>query len=133
MYSYGKTIEMKDLVGKVIKSVVGLDKYSDEVIITTECGMRIAFYHEQDCCESVSLEDFDGDVEDLVGGLITSSEEVSGDEPQDYSYGDYSHRWTFYKIETNKGGLWMRWLGTSNGYYSESVSVVWQNKPKETK
>ena len=35
-----------------------------------------------------------------------------------------SYTWTFYKIETNKGGLWVRWLGESNEYYSEEVNVT---------
>ena len=46
--------------------------------------------------------------------------------PDEYSE---SWTWTFYKIETNKGGIWMRWLGESNGWYSEEVDLVWVNKP----
>ena len=112
-------VNIDELVGKTIKAITGLQKHSDGVKITTQCGQEYLFYHEQDCCEEVRLEDFDGDITDLQGALIVSAEIV--DNAAEYIGGDESHTWTFYKIETNKGGLWMRWLGESNGYYSESV------------
>ena len=119
---YGSICMLSELHGKVIKKVAGLEKYSNTVSIFTECGKQYVFYHRQDCCESVYLEDFDGYPDDLAGAYVLSAEVVSGDEPVGYVPRDFSNTWTFYKIETNKGGIWMRWLGESNGYYSESVS-----------
>jgi len=129
MSYYKKGVDIKELEGKVIFEITGLEKASREVRIFTECGKEYLFHHEQDCCESVDLEDFDGCADDLVGALIVSAEEVDNDEPEGYDYRDDSHSWTFYKIETNKGGIWMRWLGESSGYYSESIDLVWANKP----
>ena len=135
MYYWDNCVEMDVLNGKTIKKITGLEEGSEEVDIFTECGQHYRFYHEQDCCESVWLNDFEGDVDDLVGALIVSAEEAtnSGDEDSSDKPSEYceSFTWTFYKIETNKGGIWMRWLGESNGYYSESVYFIWVNKPED--
>jgi hypothetical protein len=126
-------VKIETLVGETIDRIEGLVKDSDEVRIFTKSGKEFLFYHEQDCCESVNLNDFDGDPEDLKGALIVSAEEVSNSDDEDNKPDDYSESWTwtFYKIETNKGGIWMRWLGESNGYYSESVTLAWVNQPDD--
>jgi hypothetical protein len=49
------------------------------------------------------------------------AEEVSNYEGEDT--GDESYTWTFYRFRTLKGSVSVRWYGSSNGYYSESVSV----------
>ena len=126
---WDKDVELKTIVGKKIVEIKGLEKNSDEVRIFTEDGNEYLFYHSQSCCESVDLNDFEGDANDLKGALIISAEEVEG-EAEDPEHAD-CFTWTFYKIETNKGGLWMRWLGESNGCYSESVDFVWVNKPEQ--
>jgi len=130
MIYWDKDVALAELEGKVIKEIVGLEKESDEVRIFTECGKEYLFYHDQNCCESVALNDFDGCADDMIGATIISAEAVSnkdsGEKPSEYAD---SWTWTFYKIETTKGGILMRWLGESNGYYSESVSFVWANKP----
>lgn len=88
----------------------------------SECGTAFLFYHCQDCCETVSIEDICGDVDDLVGSPLLTAEEVSSDEfaadaPEHYE----SYTWTFYRFATAKGSVTVRWLGESNGYYSEGV------------
>lgn len=130
---YGnKIVDLDELVGKTIKEITGLEEnsYPYEVRIICDDGNTYLFYHEQDCCESVVLEDFEVSADSLEGGKILSAEEVTNDNDGEKPFEEAgSWTWTFYKIETDKGGLWMRWLGTSNGYYSESVDLVWENKP----
>ena len=124
-----KEVELSELLGKVIKNITGLEKGSNEVRVFTDDGNEYLFYHSQNCCESVDLNDFELSADSLVGGLITLAEEIKGDNEKPDEYSE-SYTWTFYKIETNKGGLWMRWLGESNGYYGEEVDFVWVNKPE---
>ena len=117
-----------DLVGKTLVSITGLEKGSDEVIFTVDDGTVYVMLHRQDCCESVDIEDVCGDVEDLIGSPILVAEEVRSSEdenplaPAGWKIGSCeSATWTFYKIDTAKGGMTIRWYGSSNGYYSESV------------
>ena len=131
MSYWNNRVELTELAGEVISRIDGLEKGSEEVRVFTECGNEYLFYHDQDCCESVDLNDFEMSSDSLVGGTIISAEEIvnddDGEKPSDWSE---SWRWTFYKIETDKGGLRMRWLGESNGYYSEFVDFIWVNKPE---
>lgn len=112
------------LAGKTLVSVEGLSKESDKVIFNTSDGCSYKMYHSQDCCECVCINDIESDVEDFSGALILSAEELQGDTPSDHvwEYEPDSYTWTFYKIETDKGGVFIRWLGESNGYYGEDVS-----------
>ena len=117
---------LSELEGEVIASITGGEKGDDECVITTVSGKAIKIYHEQDCCENVSIEDCESD--NLVGGLVHFAGFVDGETPvydfhRDY-YDDNSQTWSFLKIETSKGSVWQRWLGESNGYYSESVDIL---------
>jgi hypothetical protein len=115
---------LSELVGETIKTITGAHKGSDGIVITTESGKAIKMFHSQDCCECVEVYDVDGDQSELVGAVVISADESSSsDAPSPCEYSE-SHTWTFYKIETSKGGLWIRWIGESNGYYSESVDII---------
>lgn len=113
----GNNINISELVGNTVTYVHGLEYESETVVIGVEGGFGFEFYHEQDCCEDVRL--IDNEYDDMVGGVILSAEEVNSKAEDVSDCGTY----TFYKIETTKGSLWMRWLGESNGYYSEAVSI----------
>jgi len=114
--------KFEDLVGKVLASVE--NRNDEELVFTLENGEAYKLYHVQDCCESVSIEDVIGDLNDLVDSPILMAEEVSQSENPEgikKEYQDNSFTWTFYKLATIKGYVTIRWYGESNGYYSESV------------
>ena len=120
----GKLTEME---GRIIASVEGLDEGSYEVLFRFIDGGTSRFYHSQDCCENVDLADYDApDPEDLEGHYIISAEETEGDGERPENAESYT--WTFYNIHTSGGSIWMRWLGESNGYYSESVDIDTNNR-----
>jgi len=114
--------EVTVLKGKTLASVSG-GVGEDRIEVRSTGGETYLMYHEQDCCESVSVQDIVGDLQDLVGSEILLAEEVAGETPVDFDdrYLD-SYSWTFYKFATRKGYVDIRWLGESNGYYSEGVS-----------
>lgn len=128
-------MDVTELIGK---TMVRVENENDErIVFTTTEGDIYALYHSQDCCEYVSVENIAGDLSDLVGSPILLAEEVEYTEEKelptayrvqrqieransDYYEGE-SQTWTFYKFATIKGYVDIRWYGSSNGYYSESV------------
>lgn len=118
-------MNISDFVGKTFACV---EKDGDDRIVFGENnGERFIMEHMQDCCESVFIEDVCGEFVDLVGSPILVAEEVSCDKGPLTDY-DESYTWTFYKFSTIKGSVTIRWYGTSNGYYSESVDVYSERK-----
>ena len=131
--------EFDVLLGKTITGIVGMTEGNDEVRIDCSDGTKYLMHHEQDCCESVAIVDVAGDPESLLGSPITIAECVSNEDvPEDvaaerqaekekaeandgYYYGVESETWTFYKLGNIRETVTLRWLGESNGYYSESV------------
>ncbi len=122
----GNNILNKKHFLSTITKIQGLFPNSEEILITLKNlngdTTTIKFYHEQDCCEDVVVDQVDNLVERHIGATIYAiREKVSYDEETEGS--DYSNTWTFYDIETSKGRLSFRWHGSSNGYYSESVDI----------
>ena len=115
-------MDISSMIGLTMTAANG-KRGDDEMTFTAQDGRVFRFWHEQDCCETVEIEDIAGDMSDLVGSPIVMAEEVSSLDGFDETREDgESYTWTFYKFATAKGYVTVRWLGTSNGYYSEGVS-----------
>jgi hypothetical protein len=119
--------DLDNIIGATVLAVEGCNVGSESILFRTDKG-TLRLYHVQNCCESVSVYDVNGDPSDLVGGVVSVAEERSN---QEGDRGDYRTRWTFYTIRTTKGDLDMRWLGKDNGYYGVSVDTDWSEKEEE--
>ena len=106
----------KDLLGKILVDILVKE---DAVYFRTLDGFVIRFFHEQDCCESVWVEDIEGDINDLLHSRLLTAEELVKDGREEEEFG--STTWTFYRFATRKGFVTIRWCGQSSGYYSERV------------
>lgn len=118
-------IEIEYLLGQTI-SEIKINEDKDEVRIETNKGSYLMF-HERDCCEKVYLEEVIGDIEDLIGSPLLLAEMVTNKKDRFNKTEDElddSWTWTFYKLATTKGSVTLRWLGESNGYYSEEVTII---------
>jgi hypothetical protein len=132
--SYYPEPPFNTLLGKICTKVYLCSQNGDDEIHFETADEHFKLFHSQDCCESVNVEDIVGDLEDLIGNPILLAEEVSDSggngrgesdlgPPPENSYAD-SYTWTFYKLATIKGYVDIRWFGSSNGYYSESVRLA---------
>lgn len=113
--------DVSELIGITMADVQNTG--DEEIVFTAQDGRKWRMYHYQNCCESVRVEDICGDLSDLTGASIMEAEEVSSYKGPKPEYAE-SYTWTFYKFRTIKGSVTIRWLGESNGHYSESVDFV---------
>lgn len=115
-----------DMIGKTFTQVFTAG--SDELIFRAADGSGFRFFHIQDCCETVDIVDICGDLLDLVGTPMLIADESTSDNinPPEVKVPEYqdSFTWTFYRFATIKGSVTVRWYGSSNGYYSESVNFA---------
>lgn len=100
-------------------SDIEVQKYNNRIIFTLDNGEKYMLYHNQDCCETVILEDICGDIHELIGSPILLAEETEDDGA---STDDKKIKLTFYKLVNLIGSVTIRWYGSSNGYYSVSVN-----------
>ena len=117
-----KELNVNVLEGKTLKDIKV--KRNEEIIFTVDDGTKYKMFHDQCCCEHVYIEDICGDIKNLIGSPIVMAEEVSNYDMGKLDKWDDSYTWTFYKFATVKGYVTIRWYGTSNGWYSESVDFI---------
>jgi hypothetical protein len=116
-------MEFKAIVGLTFKSI-HVKEDNTEILFVSNDNRRFLMSHYQDCCETVEVESIEGSLLDLIDTPILEAEESSNSSTDEGYKGeevDGSCTWTFYKIRTIKGYVTIRWVGSSNGYYSESV------------
>lgn len=113
-------VDFKELLDKTLLSVTNVE--NEELIFVTDSGETYKLYHESECCEDVHVESIVGELIDLIGSPVLLAEEASCEVGETAE--NISNTWTFYKLATKKGYVDIRWVGGSNGYYSERVSFA---------
>lgn len=118
-----------ELEGETLSSVEIVDTPHDGQVMVfyTSRGAEYRMQHYQDCCEAVFIEDIAGDLDDLLNTPILMAREATNDtmgpiNERTENITDEATLWTFYQLATIKGYVTIRWYGSSNGYYSISVS-----------
>jgi hypothetical protein len=119
-----------ELLGKTLEKISVADDNTSIDFVCSNGDAYSMFHSPQECCEEVAIEDICGDLGDLIGSPLVLAEETTSagvansEPPLPEGWGDGwgdSYTWTFYRMGTAKGTVTIRWFGSSNGYYSESV------------
>ena len=121
-----KFVDVSILKGKILKDIK--IEGNENIFFIDEDGIEYKMFHDYDCCENVYIEDICGDINNLIGSKIIMAEEVINRDLPPLNKYDKSYTWTFYKFATVKGYVTIRWYGESNGYYSEKVDFVINDK-----
>lgn len=114
---YDNHVDVEEMQNQTFTSV----RADDDTVTFENDEVRYVLYHDTDCCESVYVEDIIGDIEDLEKLPLLIAREDTNAEGEELT-NEESYTWTFYNFATFKGYVTIRFLGTSNGYYSEDVS-----------
>jgi hypothetical protein len=115
-------MDIQKLVGEILKTI-DVDPEKNKILLTTESGREIMIYHEQDCCESVRIEDTEGNWHELVGKVIVEATEDAQDGDEGDEWGLSHTTKTALTFKVDGATVISRWIGESNGYYSESVDI----------
>ena len=106
------------LKGRTIKAVV--TDHEDFVIFVISDNEVVMMNHTSACCENVSIENINGDLNHLLDTPLLRAEvkytgniETPGGDEQ----------YTFYTLATKNGYVDLRWYGESNGCYSIDVEM----------
>ncbi|WP_218074064.1 DUF7448 domain-containing protein [Escherichia coli] len=113
---------INEMLGRTFKEV--FKNENDELVFRGDYylgvwGTVFTFFHFQECCEKVWIEDIVGDLDDLQGEPLTEAELVT----EECDVGECHQTWSFFKFGTSKGCVTVRWCGESLGFYSERVSL----------
>ena len=115
-----KHVEFSALVGEVLDAV-DIDREENQILLTTRSGRKFLVYHEQDCCETVAISGQDGSFDKLIGKVIVEVRDIAVDTGDDEID---SQTTTTLVFRVDDQTIISRWIGDSNGYYSESVDIA---------
>lgn len=127
MNTYWQDAKMNDLLGET-PIEVKRDEYDDNesVYFKMESGREFMLVHRQSCCESVHIESIDADTNLLLDfPIVTAYESYQSMDESNHADRFYeSGTWSFYHIGNRLNTLVIRFVGFSNGYYSETAQLM---------
>lgn len=101
-----------------------INREDESITFYLDNAKSIRMYHSQDCCESVYIEDINGDLDSLLfKPILQADEKISTNEDSNSNTAE-SFTWTFYTLANISSVVDIRWYGSSNGYYSERVDLA---------
>lgn len=115
-----KSVDLVELTGEIL-TAIDVDCDQNQILLTTRSGKQYLINHMQDCCERVEIVGQDGDFYSLIGKpilLANHEENKSGDRENGTTTTE-----TRLIFRVDDATVVSRWIGTSNGYYSESVDI----------
>lgn len=105
------------------KTPLYINREDESITFYLDNAKSIRMYHSQDCCESVYIEDINGDLDSLLFKPILQADEKISTNEDSNSNTDESFTWTFYTLANISSVVDICWYGSSNGYYSERVDL----------
>lgn len=119
-----KEVDIETLVGETIVDIddVPDEAGDDRILITTANGRTIVIYHQQGCCERVRIIGRDGEWHTLIGKVIVEARKDQ-QEQQDSATGYGTATKTELMFRVDDATVVSRWIGESNGHYSERVDI----------
>ena len=109
-----------------------------DYIFAINCNdFDVKFFHAQDCCEVIWLDEVIGDLNAIANTQlryieITKSTEYSISQPINRPYiqcdDGYYTDWTFYTIQTDKDAVTLRFCGETNSQYALDVDILIETK-----
>lgn len=111
--------QVQAIVGETLSEI---DIGDDQILLTTISGRKFIFDHAQDCCETVRIESVSGEAKTLIGKVVRAVE-YEANEGKDPPPSEYAESWTRTNItfRVDDSTVITKWIGESNGYYSETV------------
>ena len=113
--AYSSSIDVEQLKGMTITAVAY--KEENESLLIHLNTHVLEMIHRQDCCETVYLADVVGNFEDIIGYPLLEVSESIVSTPT----ADESTTASYYNFKTVKANVQLRWVGESNGFYSETI------------
>ena len=110
-------MEFSELTGKTLVKIETTDY--ERIIFVDDTDTAYASCHQQDCCESVSVQEVIGNLDDVLNSPILEASETFDTTEKPPEHPDSWTR-TYQRLRTAKGEVTFHWLGESNGYYSET-------------